>query len=323
MAAVALLGVMAPLASAASGTSLPPGGGGTQGKKVVLLTYANTNQWAAYNTKIFDAQMKKVGVTVQNEYASSSSQQVTQFQEAIAEHPAAIAIEIISDPSVTGAIEQAYAARVPVIVFDGPPEPSVMGKVRSVLSNNPQLGTIAAENLVKGLESIHVKSGDYAILAGLKSMLITQQRLDSFFTYMKKYPQYKDVANLDTQWSSEIATTDATGLFAKYGNSLKAIYGMADYLAVPAIQAAQNIGLKPGQNVIVSGGNCFKIGIQAIENGTYFATATEDPGTVAMKTAAYIKAFLDGQKVPQHEVITEYQITKSNVQKYAPECSHA
>lgn len=267
--------------------------------------------------------MKKIGVTVQNEYANSSSQQVTQFQEAIAEHPSAIAIEIISDPSVTGAIEQAYAARVPVIVFDGPPEPSVMSKVRSVLSNNSELGTIAAKNLVEGLKSINAKSGDYAILAGLKSMLITKQRLDAFFKYMKKYPQYKNVANLDTQWSSEIATTDATGLFAKYGSSLKAVYGMADYLAVPAIQAAQNIGLKPGKNVIVSGGNCFKIGIQAVENGTYFGTATEDPGTVAMRTAAYIKAFLDGKKVPQHEVISEFQITKSNVQKYASECSHA
>lgn len=322
MAAALLLGVMAPLASASSG-SLPPGGGGTHGKKVVLLTYANTNQWAAYNTKVFDAQLQKVGVTVQNEYASSSSQQVTQFQEAIAEHPAAIAIEIISDPSVTGAIEQAYTARVPVIVFDGPPEPSVMNKVRSVLSNNPQLGTIAAENLVEGLKSIHVKSGDYAILAGLKSMLITHQRLTAFFKYMKKYPQYKDVADLDTQWNSEIATTDASELFAKYGSSLKAVYGMADYLAVPAIQAAQNIGLKPGHNIIVSGGNCFKIGIQAVENGTYFGTATEDPGTVAMKTTKYITEFLDGKTVPQHEVITEYQITKSNVKKYAAECSHA
>jgi ABC-type sugar transport system substrate-binding protein len=300
--ALALGAVMPLTASAAkishgSAVNLPKGGGGTQGKKV--------------------------GVTVQSEMTLSASTQVSQFREAIAEHPAAIAIEILSDAAVTPAIREAYAAGVPVIVFDGPTEPSDARYVRTVLSNNPQLGTIAAENLVQGLKSIGVKSGDYAVLAGLESMLITSQRLKAFFTYMKKYPQYKDVQTMDTQWSSEIATTDAASLFAKYGGNLKAVYGMADYLAVPAIQAAQNAGLKPGKNVIISGGNCFKIGIQAVKAGTYFGTATEDPGTVAMQTAAYITKFLDGKNPPQHEVITEHRITKSNVAQYAAECSHA
>jgi ABC-type sugar transport system substrate-binding protein len=284
------LAVVTPVATASAAkltahSSLPPGGGGTQGKKVVLLTYPATNQWAGYNTEVFDAQMKNLGITVQGEYTDSPTTQVSQFREAIDEHPAVIAIEILSDAAITPAIRQAYAAKVPVVVFDGPTSASVSNEVRTVLSNNSELGTFAAENMVQGLQSIGVKSGDYAILAGLESMLITTERQHSFFAYMKKYPQYKDVATDDAQWLSTVAATDATELFAKYGSSLKAVYGMADYLAVPAIQAAQTAGFKPGKNVIIAGGNCFKAGIQAVKAGTYYGTATEDPGTVAMKTA--------------------------------------
>jgi ABC-type sugar transport system substrate-binding protein len=309
----------------AAGTkaSASSGNGGVAGKKVIALNFLSTNPWTAYFGKVFTAAMQKDGASVQDEFTGDASTQVQQFNEAIAEHPAVIAIEIIDDAAVIPSIRMAAEQHVPVVAYDGPPPLSVISLLRTVESNNAQLGMLAAQNLVDGMKSLGLKSGNYAILSGLIDNLIAQQRLQGFAAYMKAYPQYHLLQTVDTDWSTETATTAAVQLFAKYGSGLNAVYGMADYLALPAIQAAQQAGRTPGKNVIVVGGNCFAIGISAIEKGTYYGTATEDPGTIATQTADYIAQFLDGKNPPQHEMVDEARITKADVAQYAAQCSHA
>jgi ABC-type sugar transport system substrate-binding protein len=311
-------------ASAASTkASTSSGDGGVAGKKVITLNFLSTNPWTAYFSKVFTAAMQKDGAIVDNEFTGDASTQVQQFNEAIAEHPAVIAIEIIDDTAVIPSIRMAAEQHVPVVAYDGPPPPPVFSLLRTVESNQAQLGMLAAENLVDGMRSMGLKAGNYAILSGLIDNLIAQQRLQAFASYMKAYPQYHLLQTADTDWSTETATTDAVQLFAKYGSELNAVYGMADYLALPAIQAAQQAGRTPGKNVVVVGGNCFAIGISAIEKGTYYGTATQDPGTIANQTASYIAQFLDGKNPPQHEMVNEAQVTKADVAQYAAQCSHA
>ena len=58
---------------------------------------------------------------------------------------------------------------------------------------------------------------------------------------------------------------------------------MADYMALPIVQAAKQAGCEVGgdDGLIVTSSNCFKVGIDAIKAGELYGTATEDPGTIA------------------------------------------
>lgn len=310
----------------ATGSGSNAGDGSVDGKTVVLLAGANSNTWAGHFNKVFTEQMTEEGVEVKQMLTLSPTEQVQQFREAIAQKPDAIVITLLDNKATILGIQQAKQAGVPVITFDGPPDPSVRDLVNSVESDNPALGRLAAENLIEGLRAQGKESANIIAIGGLQSMLLTQQRQEAFDEVMAEVPEYKVLETTDSQWNPTLALEQAQQLIAKYGkDEIDAAYGMSDYLAIPIIQAAKQAGMKVGgkDGLVVVSGNCFKAGIDAIRAGELYGTNTEDPDTLAKETAAYALDFLAGEDVEQHVTIKEERITAENVDQYAEQCSHA
>jgi ABC-type sugar transport system substrate-binding protein len=314
-------------AGAGSGSSGKPAAAkSVSGKTVVLLAGENSNTWAGAFNRRFETQLAAQGVKVKPLLTLSPTEQVQQFREAIAQKPDAIAVELLDTKATVLPIKQAKQAGVPVIAFDGPPDPSVRGDVRTVESDNAQLGQLAAENLVEGLKAQGKEKANIVAIGGLKAMLLTQQRTEAFEKVMAQHPDYKVLETTDSQWNPTVALQQAQQLFAKHGkDNVDAAYGMSDYLAIPIIQAAKRAGIKVGgkDGLLVVSGNCFKSGIAAIRAGELYGTNTEDPETIANQTAKYVTDLLGGADPPQHTKVAEERITKANVEKYAAQCSKA
>ena len=296
---------------------------GISGKRIVLIAGSNTNPWAGHFNKVFTAAVEKAGGTVDQQLTLDSAEQVQLFNQALSSRPDLIATELLDTSAMVASLKKAAQMDVPVVVFDGPPDPSVLDDVMTVTSNDEQLGEIAGQNLVEGMEAAGMDSGGFVVMSGSLSMILTNNRLDGFRAYMADYPQYEELEVVDTGWDPEKATEQVTQLFAKYGDDLNAVYGMADYLALPAIQAGQQAGRTPNQDLVVVGGNCFKAGIDAIKAGTYFATGTQDPGTVAERTAEYVSDYFAGENPDQHTTVDWDRVTKETVDQFAEQCSHA
>src|SRR6185503_17469507 len=118
----------------------------------------------------------------------------------------------------------------------------------------------------------------------------------------------------------QLSGTIAQQLLAKHGrNGVQAAYGMADYMALPIIQAAKQAGFPIGgkDGLIVTSSNCFKAGIDSIKAGELYGTATEDPGTIAKQTADYVVRHLKGQNPPRVEIVQEERVTAATVDKFA------
>lgn len=311
-----------PAASSSSGTS------GLAGKTVALVGYGDASPWGAYYNKIYEGILKKEGAKLLDLTTMDAGTQVQNMNQAVSQHPDAIVTLIWDTAAMAAPIRKAAAAGVPVIVVDGPPDPSVahLKGVYSVLSDNVSLGKAAASNIVEGLKAQGKTSGNVIAITGTTSMLITQQRMSGFKSVLAKNPGFKLIDQQDSNWDPTKAGTIASQLLAKYGpTGVQGAYGMADYLAVPIVNAAKQLGFSVGgsDGLVISGGNCFKAGIDAIKAGTMYGTATEDPGTVAKTSAKYTKDFLTGKKVPQILTIKEYQVTSKNLDKFAALCSNA
>ena len=157
-------------------------------------------------------------------------------------------------------------------------------------------------------------------------MLVTQDRMKGFHKVMATAPQYKVVDEQDANWDPQLSGTIAQQLLAKHGrDGVQAAYGMADYMALPIIQAAKQAGFPVGgkDGLIVTSSNCFKAGIDAIKAGELYGTATEDPGTIAKQSADYVVRYLTGENPPQSETVKEERVTAANVDQFAEQCSHA
>ena len=188
------------------------------------------------------------------------------------------------------------------------------------------LGKAGADNVIEGLKAQGKQSGNVILITGTASSLVTQDRLQGFKAEMATAPGFKVIDTQDGNWDPTLSGRIATQLLAKYGCSgVQAAYGMADYQALPIIAAAKQAGCTVGgkSGLVVSSSNCFKAGIDAIQQGTLFGTATEDPGTIADQTGDYVLKYLGGENPPKKVTVQEAQVTAANVEQYAAQCSHA
>ncbi|MFG1923108.1 sugar ABC transporter substrate-binding protein [Cryptosporangium sp. NPDC048952] len=323
-AAVALLAA-AGCASSPQSTSANAGGG-PKGKTVSFVGYGSTNQWGAYFNGVFTKKLDAEGVEVKDLTTMDPGTAVQNFNQAIAEKPDLIVTALLDTTSMAVPIQKAKQAGVPVLVFDGRPDPKVDGDVMQVVSDNVALGSAAAQNIVEGLTAQGKKRGKVFVITGTASSLVTQDRMKGFEAEMASAPQFQVVDVQDGNWDPTRSGQIATQLLAKYGCSgIQAAYGMADYMALPIIASAKQAGCPvAGPNgLVVTSSNCFKAGIDAIKAGTLYGTATEDPGTIAEQTADYVIRYFNGENPPKKETVREERVTAKNVDQFAAQCSNA
>lgn len=325
-AAAAALAVLAAACSGGSSNDAAAGGGGLDGKTVSFVGYGKDNPWGAHFNSVFIDRLESEGATVVDLTTMDPGTAVTNFNQAISTNPDLIVAALLDTSSTIVPIQKAKQADVPVLVFDGRPDPSVDGDVMQVLSDNEALGVFAAQNLVEGMQAQGRDSGAIIAITGTASGFASQDRMKGFEEELAKTPQFELIDVQDGNWDPTLSGTIATQLFAKYGcDGIQGAYGMADYQALPIIASAKQAGCEVAgdDGLVVTGSNCFKVGIEAIKEGTLYGTATEDPGTIAEQTADYVKRYFEGENPPRKEVVEEERVTAENVDEFAAQCSNA
>jgi ABC-type sugar transport system substrate-binding protein len=309
-----------------SGAGTAAGGGGTQGKTIAFVGYGDASPWGAAYNKTFKAELASSGVKINDLTSMDAGTQVQNFNQAVSQKPSLIVAALWDTTATVVPIQKAKQAGVPVLIVDGRPDPTVQDDVMSVLSDNVKLGEFAAQNIIEGLKAQGRESGKVIVLSGTKAMLVTQDRMSGFGKVMATAAQYQVIEDQDTNWDPTASGKVAQQLFAKHGcDGIQAAYGMADYMALPVVQAAKQAGCKVGgtDGLIITGGNCFKAGIAAIRTGEMYGTATEDPITIAQQTASYVTRYFKGENPPKSELVKEDRVTKATIAQFEEQCSQA
>ena len=310
-----------------SGTDGGTGGeGSADGTTIAFIGYGDFNPWGAAFNAVYRPALEAEGVTITDSSSMDAGAQVQAFNQAISEQPDAIVVALLDTAAMVAPMQKAVQAGIPVIVYDGPPDPAVADdpNVRQVLSDSEALGRFAAENIIEGLEAQGKTEGTVIVIKGTASMLVTQDRMDAFFKKLEG-TNYEVIAEEDGNWDPTLSGTIATSLFAKFGaDGVDAAYGMADYMAIPIIEAAKQAGIPVGADgLVVTSSNCFASGIKSIEAGELYGTATEDPGTIGAATAEYTLSFLKGEDPERVVTMEEHRVTAENVDEFAEQCSVA
>jgi ABC-type sugar transport system substrate-binding protein len=325
---VAAAGTAALLLAGCSTPAAETGGGDLADTTVALVGYGDASPWGAHYNKIYIGALEEEGVEVLDLTSMDPGTQVQNFNQAVSQQPDVIVTLLWDTAAMVAPIKKAIAAGIPVIVVDGPADPSIADEegLYAVLSDNVALGEIAATNIIEGMKAQGLTEGNVIVVSGTTSMLVTQDRMDGFNSVFEANPGFEIIDVQDSNWDPTAAGDIARQLLAKYGpEGVQGAYGMADYLAIPIINAAKELGFAVnGENgLIVSGGNCFKVGIDSIKAGELYGTATEDPGTIAQEAADYTASLLKGEDVERVVLVEEFGVTADNVDEYAEQCSNA
>lgn len=308
-------------------------GGGLKGKQIAFVTCGDVNPWCKiYNHKIIDAltaQGAKVSY-LQDPNGFDATAQVQNLNSAIGQRPDAVLLVATDDNAVVPSLRRAKQAGVPTFLLNGrPADAAIPLMTASIQVNNTQLGQFAAQNIVEGLQKQGRKSGNVMVIEGTAASNTVKDRMAAFDKEMAKYPQYKVVAVEDGNWDQVLTAQLAQQLFAKYQNKggIAAAYGMADYMAAGILQAAQQanlpIGVKRPNGLIVTGSNCFKVGIDAIKAGQQYGTGTQAPGVEGEFVVKKLDEYFNTGKLAKESFNQEARITPANVDRYAAVCSQA
>lgn len=302
--------------------------GGASGKSVYLVSAGDVNAWQKnINHRIMDRLQAKGAKVTYLQDPFDPKVQVQNLNQAIAARPDLILIIADDDKAIIPSLHRAQTAKVPVINLNGRPDAGSNGLFAASLeADNRKLGQYAAENIVEGLQAEGRKTANVIAITGLAATNTVQDRMAGFRQALGKHPQYRLVATEDGNWDQVKSAQLAQQLFAKYRSQggIQAAYGMADNQAVGIVQAARQAGLPLGvtsNGLIVTGSNCFKMGVDAIKAGDLYGTATQAPVPQGDFTADWVLKYLDGEQLPKTVYAPEDRVTKRNLAQFADVCS--
>jgi ribose transport system substrate-binding protein len=305
-------------------TSMPPQAMAEGAKRVAFLDGPIADKYIGGMTRSFTETAKADGLdvsVVQSPF--DPALQAQQLDDAIAKKVDAVVMMIMSQKALIPALTRAKEAHIPVILINTPIAEENL-YTAFVGEDSKALGGLAGKAMAEGLKGR--ASANVAIVAGSMDEGIAPARAAAFKTELESHPGISVVAVEETHWSPPEAERAAGQLLARFSaqGGLDGIYGMNDPLANGVVQAAQSAGVQLGTGkgeLVVVGGNCLAPGIQDIEQGTMYATIYWTPINMGHDAANTVKKILDGQAVPKKQSRSLDIITKSNVDKYKPECT--
>ncbi|GAA1904368.1 D-ribose ABC transporter substrate-binding protein [Nocardioides lentus] len=329
-AALAITVLVGTTAACGSDAGADTADGEVEGKTVALVACGDVNPWCAVYNKTIVEGLEAEGVTV--EYLQDPfdvALQIQNLNSAIASRPDLILNFPTDDQSVVPSLQQAKSQGVPVIIAGSTPAPEAEDLVASTINaDQAALGTYAAQNIVEGLQARGLDEGKVIAIAGSDTTATSGERMEAFEEELAKTPEYELVEVRNGNWDPALTGRIASQLFAQYESQggIQAAYGMADYQANAIIQSAQQAGLPLGvedDGLIVTGSNCFKVGVDNIRSGAQYGTATQTPTAEGEYVVEHTLAFLRGEEIDEVNLNSEDRVTADNLDEFADVCSEA
>ena len=216
----------------------------TQKKMVIGVSQCCSGVWREkVNNEIRLAQYQYKNVDLLFTTAENGGQrQARQIDSMIARKVDLIVVAPDNVNDVTPAIERAYRAHIPVILFDRKVKTSHY--TASIGGDNVEAGREVARFLARKLDG----NGTVVEITGLKDASPVIERHHGFQEVMKNYPGIK-VVTLDSNWTLERAQ-ELMKQYLDKGGHADGVFGHSDLGAIGAVLEAERRGIEK-QVVIV------------------------------------------------------------------------
>jgi galactofuranose transport system substrate-binding protein len=297
---LAILAGCGPSSSAPANNAAPAGNAtaAPTAKKTITVGFAQTgegNAWRTANTASMKSEAAKRGINLQ--FADGQGKQENQIaavRSFIAQGVDVIVLPPIVEAGWEPVLREAKKANIPVIITD-----------RAVTVSDPSLyacfigsdfkkeGQMVADWLAQHTGG----KGRILELVGTVGSSPAIDRHSAFVEAIKKYPDLKIIDSQSGDFSRDKGKQVMEAFLNKYGHNFDIVYSHNDDMALGAIQAIEEAGLKPGKDVMIVSIDAIKEGVQAVADGKMNLTVECNP-LFGPKVYDTVEKILAGEKVP-------------------------
>lgn len=238
-------------------------------------------------------------------------QQMALVEDMITRGIDAISVSAINDQALATTVEHANSVRVPMFSHNTlTPLPS--GEVVAYIGYNQReggykLGHEAARLLT---EKYGEPRGKVAILEGVPGFHNTE-RTEGFRAAIAEYPNIEIVASQPANWLRQEGLVVAENILNSFPD-VDLFFGASDAMAQGAAQAAAAMG----KEVFTIGIDGNPDMLEDIKNGVTTSTLFVDPFGMGRTVIQIMKAYLDGEPVPQFVETETFVVNKHNIDEF-------
>jgi galactofuranose transport system substrate-binding protein len=264
------------------------------------------SEWRTANTASIKDAAKKAGVNLKFADAQQQQQnQVKAIRSFIAQHVDVIAFSPVVETGWETVLREAKNAKIPVILTD-----------RAVKVTDPSLyvSFIGSDFVEEGrragrwLLDYAKKNGDKPLniveLQGTTGAAPAIDRKTGFAEVIAANPKLKVIRSQTGDFTRAKGKEVMEAFLKSEGKNINVLYAHNDDMAIGAIQAIEEAGLKPGKDIIIISIDGVKGAFEAMKAGKLNVTVECNPllGPTLIQTAQDIVA---GKPVPKRIVVNE------------------
>ncbi|MEX5746170.1 ABC transporter substrate-binding protein [Massilia sp. X63] len=264
------------------------------------------SEWRTANTASIKAAAKAAGVNLKFADAQQRQEnQVKAIRSFIAQRVDVIAFSPVVESGWDTVLREAKNARIPVILTDRAvkvSDPSLY--VSFIGSDFVEEGRRAARWLVEHQKKNPNRSYNIVELQGTVGSAPALDRKAGFAEIIKDNPKLKIIRSQTGDFTRAKGKEVMEAFLKSEGKNINVLYAHNDDMAIGAIQAIEEAGLKPGKDILVVSIDGVRGAFEAMLQGKLNVTVECNPllGPQLIQTAQMVKA---GKPVPKRITVNE------------------
>ena len=292
--------------SAADSASAPAGGGSDKPYIAIVSKGFQHQFWQAVK-KGAESEAAKEGATISFEGPATEADveaQVTMLTNALTKKPDAIGFAALDSKAAEPLLEQAKAAKIPVVAFDSGVDSSI--PVTTASTDNKAAAAEAAKHLSEALGG----KGKVALVVHDQTSRSGIDRRDGFVEWMKQNAPGIQLLAPQYGGGDQAKSADITKSIISANPDITGIYGSNEGSAIGVVKGVEESGKK---GITVVGFDSGKAQIDAIKSGVMLGAITQNPVGIGEQVVAAAMKAIKGETLPKVIDTGFFWYDKSNI----------
>jgi ABC-type sugar transport system substrate-binding protein len=312
------------LAAAAAALLVACSGGGSKpesGGDPIVLGFSQIgaeSEWRTANTASIQSAAPEAGITLRFSDAQQKQEnQIKALRSFIAQRVDVIAFSPVVETGWETVLREAKAAKIPVILTD---------RAVQVSDDSLYLSLIGSDFVEEGrkagrwlLENTKDVQGDINIveLQGTVGSAPANDRKKGFAEIIAADPRYKIIRSQTGDFTRAKGKEVMEAFLKAEGKKINVLFAHNDDMAIGAIQAIEEAGLKPGSDITIISIDGVKGAFEAMIAGKLNVTVECSP-LLGPQLMAAVKDVVAGKQIPKRIVTEESVFPKETAAQVLP-----
>ncbi len=272
------------------------------------------SEWRTANTKSIQNEAERLGIILKFSDAQQKQEnQIKAIRSFIAQKVDLIGVSPVVETGWESVFQEAKNAGIPIILVDRRADVPESLYVTHLGSDFLEEGRKAGREMVKLLDG----QGKIVELVGTVDSAPANDRYRGFREIIKDYPDMEIIDSESGDFTRSLGKEVMETFLEKYGAEIDALYAHNDDMAIGAIQAIEEYGLEPGQDIKIVSVDAARGAFKAMIDGDLNVTVECNPllGPQFFELALKV---INGEDVPKRVYSEESIFYPENAQEILP-----